>query len=141
MLPSCSFNIYIMVISEDPWHSQLVPSAWLYSCHYLFFFLFFFKSCIFTIWLIWPNPSTRIPAPGVIRFTILVDPSLFIITTYLVCPIHAWEKRSIFLEKYIHKTLFTPKLPPLGVWGHEIYNVLSLYSTDAAYQIWLRLTQ
>ena len=27
---------FIMVISEDPWHSQLMPSVWQWSCHYLF---------------------------------------------------------------------------------------------------------
>ena len=26
----------IMVISEDPWHSHLLPSVWQLSCHYLF---------------------------------------------------------------------------------------------------------
>ena len=36
-----------------------------------------------------------------------------------------------FLKKYINFTLFTPKLPPHGVGGHEIYNVLSRYPTDA----------
>ena len=25
-----------MVISEDPWHSHLLPSVWRWSCHYLF---------------------------------------------------------------------------------------------------------
>ena len=25
-----------MVISEDPWHSHLLPSVWQWSCHYLF---------------------------------------------------------------------------------------------------------
>ena len=39
-------------------------------------------------------------------------------------------------KKYINFTLFTPKLPPLGVGGHEIYNFLSTYPTDATYQIW-----
>ena len=28
---------FIMVISEDPWHSHLLPSVWQWSCHYLFF--------------------------------------------------------------------------------------------------------
>ena len=37
-----------------------------------------------------------------------------------------------FFKKYINLTLFTPKLPPLGVGGHEIYN-LSPYPTDATY--------
>ena len=27
---------FIMVIFEDPWHSQLLPSVWQWSCHYLF---------------------------------------------------------------------------------------------------------
>ena len=27
---------FIMVISEDPWHSHLLPSVWLLGCHYLF---------------------------------------------------------------------------------------------------------
>ena len=27
---------FVMVISEDPWHSDLMPSVWQWSCHYLF---------------------------------------------------------------------------------------------------------
>ena len=27
---------FIMVISEDPWHSYLLPSVWHWRCHYLF---------------------------------------------------------------------------------------------------------
>ena len=27
---------FVMVISEDPWHSNLLPSVWQWSCHYLF---------------------------------------------------------------------------------------------------------
>ena len=27
---------FIMVISEDHWHSHLLPSAWKWSCHHLF---------------------------------------------------------------------------------------------------------
>ena len=49
-----------------------------------------------------------------------------------------------FFKKYINFTLFTPKLPPLWVeGGHEIYNFLSPYPTDATYmyKIWLRLAQ
>ena len=38
------------------------------------------------------HPSTRIPAPRVMKIIILVDPSLVIITnTYIVCLIYAWE--------------------------------------------------
>ena len=39
---------------------------------------------IFTMTLIWPRPSTRTPVPEVMKFTILVDPSLVIITIHLV---------------------------------------------------------
>ena len=28
---------FIMVISENPWHSHLLPVVWQWSCHYLFF--------------------------------------------------------------------------------------------------------
>ena len=27
---------FIMVISEDPWHSHLLPNVWQWNCHYLF---------------------------------------------------------------------------------------------------------
>ena len=39
----------------------------------------------------WPCPSIRTPAPGIMKLTILVDPSLVIITTYLVCLINACQ--------------------------------------------------
>ena len=35
------------------------------------------------------HPGTRTPAPGVMKFTIFVEPSLVIISTYLVYLIHA----------------------------------------------------
>ena len=47
----------------------------------------------------WSWPSTRAPAPGVMKLTILVEPSLVIITAYLVCLIYVWEKRRRFLKK------------------------------------------
>ena len=74
---------------------------------------------------------------------ILADPSLVIITTHLlvVCLNHAPEWRKDFLKIYINFTLFTPKLPPLWVGGHEIYKFLSPYPIDATYQIWLGLAQ
>ena len=36
-------------------------------------------------------PLHTTPTPGVMKFTILVNPSGVIITTYLVCLIYAWE--------------------------------------------------
>ena len=79
-----------------------------------------------------PCPSTRTFSLGVMKFTILVDPSSVIITTYLVF------KRNtaisyFFLQNYL----------PVG-WGgggHEIYYFLSPYPPDATYQIWLKLAQ
>ena len=79
------------------------------------------------------TPQHCKPRRGVKKFTILVDPSLVFITIYLVCLIHAQEQRRGFLENYINLALFTPKLSPLGVAGHEIYNFLFPYCTDATY--------
>ena len=31
--------LFITLISEDPWHSHLLPSVWQWSCHYLFSWL------------------------------------------------------------------------------------------------------
>ena len=46
---------------------------------------FWKKSCIFTVWLLCPRPSTRTPAPEVMKSTIWVDPSLVIITISDLC--------------------------------------------------------
>ena len=51
-------------------------------------------------------------------------------------------EKKIFQE--IHQFyIFYPKItpPPFGWGGHEIYNFLSPYPTDATNQIWLRLAQ
>ena len=39
------------------------------------------------------HPIRKPPVLGVMKFTILVDPSLVIMTLYLVCLKYAWEKR------------------------------------------------
>ena len=39
-------------------------------------------------------PNTRTPVPGVMKFTILVDPS----TIYLLCLFYALEKKSRFFK-------------------------------------------
>ena len=61
------------------------------------------------------TPNILIPALGVMKFTILVDPSLDIITIYLVCLIYAWKYRRRFLRNtpilhFLHKSLL-----PFGV--------------------------
>ena len=44
-----------------------------------------------------------------------------------------------FLSNASNFTLFTPKLPPLGVGlGHKIYNFLFPYPTNDTYRIWSR---
>ena len=44
---------FIMVISEDPWHSHPIPSVWQWSCHYLFL-----KTWICRGWDLNAQPST-----------------------------------------------------------------------------------
>ena len=34
-------HLFIMVISEDPWHTHLLPSVWQWSCHYMFIRLWY----------------------------------------------------------------------------------------------------
>ena len=46
---------FIMVISEDPWHSLLMPSVWQLSCHYLFLRLRSFAAGI---------PTPHLPLAG-----------------------------------------------------------------------------
>ena len=86
------------------------------------------------------TPQHKNPCPEGHEIDNLVDPSLVIITTYLVCLIYAFEYRRRFLQKCINLILFTQKLPPIGLWNQEI-TFLSPCNTDATYQIWLRLTQ
>ena len=75
------------------------------------------------------KPSTRGH-----EFTILLYPSLVIITIHLVCLNHALGKE----EDFSRNTSILNFLPqndlPFG-WGHEIYNLLSPYPTNATYQI------
>ena len=81
------------------------------------------------------TPFIRIPAPRLMKFTILVDASLVIITIYSVCLILCRGVEKIF-KKYVNFTFFYPKMnsPWSGV--HKIYNFLSSYPKDGTYQIW-----
>ena len=60
---------------------------------------------MFSVRFFWLSPNTRTPAPGVMKLTILVDASLFIITVYLICLNLGVEKK--ILKKY---TPFTPNI-------------------------------
>ena len=60
--------------------------------------IFLKKLCIYTMYLIQLHPSTRTPAPEVMKFTIVVDPSLVIINVHLICWKHAPEQRRKFFK-------------------------------------------
>ena len=92
------------------------------------------EECIFSICLLCPHPSARIPAPGVKLFTNSVDLSLVIIAS--VCLIYAQGYRGTFYKKYTIFNIFTPYLYLLRVWGHYIYNLLSPYPINGTLQIW-----
>ena len=63
---------------------------------------------------------------GVMKFTILVDPSFGIITIYLVCLNHAPEYRRYDM-KYNNFTLYTPQnYLPLGWWVMKFTILVSL---------------
>ena len=64
---------------------------------------------------------------GVMKFKILVDLSLVIITIYLVYLIYAQEG-----AKYINFPLFIPKLPHVDVGIMEFFNFLSPYPTNVS---------
>ena len=101
-----------------------------------------------------PRPSTRTPAPGVMKFSILVDPPLVIITILSVCllwPIPGTRTRvpggheiyhfgrpflghhyylSVSSMPILNKSSILHFPPP----NYETDNFLSPYSTDATYQ-------
>ena len=69
----------------------------------------FSKKCIFTKSLIW----SQTPAPGIMKFTILVDPSFVIITIHIVCLNQATEYRGSLINTSILLFLH-PNYLPLG---------------------------
>ena len=48
------------------------------------------------------TPQYKKPAPGVKKFPISVDPSLVIITLYLVCLNYTWKQRRRFFKEIMH---------------------------------------
>ena len=69
--------------------------------------------------------TQRILPQRSLNLQFLLDPSLVIITIQLLCLICAQLQRRKLLKKYIHFTLFNPKIISLLGGVHEIYNVLS----------------
>ena len=101
------------------------------------------NALIFTLRLIWSCHSTRSPAPGVMKISILVDPSLVIITTYCVSDLYLGEEKKNFkgIMQFHFKTYIAMpehKNPcPTGLemynfgrpfLGHH-YNILGFFST------------
>ena len=83
-------------------------------------------------------PLHQNPSPGVMKFTILVDPSLVIITVNNVLSLS--DLCLIFKE--IHQFyIFYPKIISHWRGGYGIYNFLSPNSTYASYLIWFRLAE
>ena len=78
---------------------------------------------------IWLCPSTRTPVPKVMKCTILVDTSLFLITVNLVCLIYVWEQRRIFFKEmhFYHMTdMATPmhkSQAPVQVHNPRVYAI------------------
>ena len=69
--------------------------------------------------------STRTPVRGVTKFTILVDPSVVLLSIYLVYLIHAPEERR-FLKNYfffLYDWNATPLHKNPGPRDHAIYNI------------------
>ena len=73
-------------------------------------------------------PSTRTPAQGVLKFRYLIDlPNLYPILSFP----DLWPGVEKSFEEINQFYTFTPKLSPLGIGSHEIYNLLSPFLTDA----------
>ena len=71
---------------------------------------------------IYPRPSVRSTALGVMKFIILVDPSMVIITIPSICLIYSWVKRKKILKEIycIFTTIFiwprpSTRIPAPGV--------------------------
>ena len=88
---------------------------------------------VFSPYDLYCHAPAQEPLPlGVMKFTVLVDPSLVIITIYLLCMDHAQEeRRRFFLEIHQFYTFYPKIASPWSGGGDEIYNSLSPYPTDA----------
>ena len=85
----------------------------------------------FTLWLIWPHPCTSTPAPGIMIYTVLVDPSLVIITCilHLGCIDHSPRERRCF-NQCSNFTVLSPQITSPWVGGHKfscLYTLLIIH--------------
>ena len=101
-----------------PWHNTCPMDHRIYNSgktflghHFCIINLSDLIKCFFTMWLIWPCPSTTTPFPKFMILMILVDPYLVIIIIHVI---HPAEKT----KKYINFTLVAPKLSHLQGGGN-----------------------
>ena len=93
----------------------------------------FKKYCIFTLWFIWPSPTTKNPAPWVMKYTILLNPSLVIITMHLVCLIYVEGfQRNEFSLHHLHGHEPLPR----GSWNLQFWLTLPLLSLLYTEFVW-----
>ena len=82
------------------------------------------NNTFFTLWLICPRPSTRTPAPRVMKFTILVDPSLASLPYTLFDLCLGVEKKILKEIMHFHLMTYmtTPQYKTACPWVNETYN-------------------
>ena len=102
-------HLFIMDISEDPWHSHLLPSVWQWSCHYLFLRLRSVAAGIWTLNLplagrtLYPTaPPPRLSLISVSSKPSYSDP-LILTLLLMFKPVYCWrdkiEYRSVVLGR------------------------------------------
>ena len=70
----------------------------------------------------------RIASPGIMKFTILVDPSLIMITIYLVCLIYVFLLFALYRpswEIFTHMETL-PYRPTLGAYSHWVVRIFNV---------------
>ena len=77
-----------------------------------------------TAFSLWPRSGTRTLSPGFMKFTVFVEPSLVIITIYLVCLIYAWEEKKHCISTIWRRP--NTRSPSPGVMKFTIWLDLSL---------------
>ena len=84
------------------------------------------------------TPQHKIPSPGVMKFTILVYPSLCIIIINSVCLVNSPGVGKKILKEIHRFYTFYPKSISLKGGGHKTQKFLYPYPTDSTHQIWSR---
>ena len=87
---------FIMVISEDPWHTHLLPSVWQWSCHYMFLRLMSVAAGIRTPNLpLWGERSYRLRHHG----------GTYITQSVYVCTVLSYGNITVLFSFCLRQTL------------------------------------